>query len=118
VQSILLPPVRKAVQHFEISTFSEPLKLSRFSRFMELVGSIKSSNVMLILPEEEEGSSKKSECGFIALGTTPAQKASLAENTPHLDQIAVSLCVGRLQTGRAGSKLLADVSVTVAPQLS
>ncbi len=38
VQSILLPPVRKAVQHFEISTFSEPLKLSRFSRFMELDG--------------------------------------------------------------------------------
>ena len=60
----------------------------------------------LILPEEEEGSSKKSECGFIALGTTPAQKASLAENTPHLDQFAAPLCVGRLQTGRA-SLLLA-----------
>lgn len=120
VQSILVPPVREAVQHFEISTLTEPLTLSglSFGTFVELSGSKQSSNVMLMLSEEEEEYSKKSECGFIALGTTPAQKASLAENTPHLDQIAVSLCEGRLQIGRASSKLLADVSFTAAPQLS
>lgn len=82
---------------------------------MGLVGSTQSSKVMLILSEEEDGSSKKSECGFTALGTTPTQKALLAENTPRLDQIAVSLRVGRLYIGRASGKLLADVCLKAVP---
>ena len=35
VQGVLLPPVRKAVQHIEISTLSEPLKLSQFQSVHE-----------------------------------------------------------------------------------
>jgi len=35
VQGVLLPPVRKAAQHIEISTLSEPLKLSQFQSVHE-----------------------------------------------------------------------------------